>query len=59
MACAEEHRYPPLWVDGAGHNNIEITCRRDESYINYLKKFVLDISSRESTPKLTETSVQA
>ena len=40
LALQEPFRYKPFWVEGAGHNNIEMMCREDCSFFNRLNEFL-------------------
>jgi len=47
LATKEQYRYPPLWVDEAGHNNIEITLRRTgnhNTFFDILQNFIVYIT---------------
>ena len=47
------HAVEPLWVEGAGHNDIELYCQ----YLERLKKFIsVDLPASGSTAASTTTT---
>ena len=44
LAIKEKYRYPPLWIKGAGHNNIELTLKKrsgtHDTFFGYIEDFM-------------------
>lgn len=65
LATKPKYRYPPLWIEDAGHNNIEVVIQRKKSglffqrlkeYFHYLKmETAHNIAAEESSYKPQDT----
>ena len=44
LAIKDRYKYPPLWIRGAGHNNIELTLKKcsgtHDTFFGYIEDFM-------------------